>query len=108
MTELQTKALALIASSETLQRNPDEDWFWRASVQDMSEGALNKLIAVLEEEALSVEKIRKEEASTLADLDKKHLEALEHFKRIDLPAFVKKWESASRATENPENILNSI
>jgi len=108
MSPLQEELRRLIESSEALKASPEEQWYWLSTLAELNEKGLERLKNILAQEAESVEKIRVEEAAHLTEIDAGHLKALENFKRIELPNFVKKWEAHSAAKENPENILDSI
>lgn len=98
----------LIENSLVLQSDPAEQWFWLAESKSMSEGGLEKLKAILEHEQAEASRIRAEEKTKLDQIDADYLKALENFKRVEMPKFVKKWEAHQRAQENPENLLNQI
>lgn len=98
----------LIENSEALKDSPEEQWYWLSTLGELNDKGLERLKHILGQEAESVRAIRAKEASRLAEIDTDHLKALENFKRVDLPNFLKKWEASSTAKENAENILESL
>lgn len=108
MNPLLEEIQGLIQNSLALQGDSAERIFWTEHSKLLSEEQLNRLKAVLVQEADAKAKIEKEYAERIAKIEAQHLEELQHFKRVELPQFLKKWERIQTEKENPEDILNQM
>ncbi len=108
MNPLNQEVLALAKNSPTLQAQPELLEFWLGQIPELNGEGLLKVKAVLEADLMRRKEIEEASLGRIVEIEKQHLEALEHFKRVDLPKFLKKWEVEQASKDNPEELLNQL
>lgn len=107
-TDIRQQILLLVQSSETLKTNPSEQAFWQMQINTLNEQGLLRLKEIFEYEQKENIRIRAEGDARKLAIDQEHLKALQEFKQVALPRFLKQWEAEQAAQESPEEILKKM